>query len=284
MYNYDVNQTYKANQICEGGLTMKKFARLFTAVVLVLALAAMMTACGKESKEPAQGQDQPKEVVYKVGTEPSFAPFEMLDEKTGEITGFDIDLIKAIAEDQGLKLEIVNLGFDGLIPALQTGNIDIVASGMSITEERLKEVDFSDPYIDAGLAIAVTANNTTINGAEDLKGKVVAVQIGTTGAQKAQELKDQGLIKEIKTYNTVDVVIMELVNGGVDAIINDKPVTEAFMAKQPGKIKIVGETLVSDSYGFAVKKGNSELLSKINAGLKNVKESGKFDEIMKKYF
>jgi len=263
---------------------MKKFARLFTAVVLVLALAAMMTACGKESKEPAQGQDQPKEVVYKVGTEPSFAPFEMLDEKTGEITGFDIDLIKAIAEDQGLKLEIVNLGFDGLIPALQTGNIDIVASGMSITEERLKEVDFSDPYIDAGLAIAVTANNTTINGAEDLKGKVVAVQIGTTGAQKAQELKDQGLIKEIKTYNTVDVVIMELVNGGVDAIINDKPVTEAFMAKQPGKIKIVGETLVSDSYGFAVKKGNSELLSKINAGLKNVKESGKFDEIMKKYF
>ena len=175
-------------------------------------------------------------------------------------------MIKAIAEDQGFQVEIVNLGFDGLIPAVQTGNIDIVASGMSIKEERLKEVDFSEPYIDAGLAIAVPENNTTIKGEADLKGKTVAVQIGTTGAEKAQELKDAGIIKDIKTFNTVDVVIMELVNGGVDAVINDKPVTEAFIAKQPGKIKIVGETLVSDSYGFAVKKG-SDLLAKINACL-----------------
>lgn len=268
---------------------MKKFSKIMLVMVLALGLALMATACGGNeavtpNQEQNKGQDQPKDVVYRVGTEPSFAPFEYVDEKTGDIVGFDIDLIKAIAEDQGFKVEIVNMGFDGLIPAVLTGNLDIVASGMSITEDRLKEVDFSKPYIDAGLAIAVTEADTVIKGETDLKGKTVAVQIGTTGAEKAQELKDAGIVKEIKTFNTVDVVMLELSNGGVDAVINDKPVTEAFMAKQPGKIKIVGETLASDSYGFAVRKGNSELLTKIDAGLKKVQENGKLEEIMKKYF
>lgn len=222
--------------------------------------------------------------LYLVGTEPTFPPFEMPGEKADEIIGFDIDLIKAIAEDQGFEVEIRKLGFDGLIMALQSGNIDIAASGMSITEERLEEVDFSDPYIDAGLAIAVSEDNEIIKGKDDLEGKSVAVQIGTTGADKAQELKDEGLITEIKTFDTVDVVVMELMSGGVDAIINDLPVTQAYMAAQPGKIKIVGEALASDSYGFAIKKGNDELLKKINAGLKNVIESGKYDELIEKYF
>lgn len=265
---------------------MKQYGRILVALLLVLSLVLTVTACGQKAapQQPAAPKEAPKEITYKVGTEPTFAPFEMTDEKTGQIIGFDIDLIKAIAEDQGFKVEIVNLGFDGLIPAVQTGNINIVASGMSITDARKKEVDFSEPYIDAGLSIAVADKNTTITGKDSLKGKKVAVQIGTTGAEKAAQLKKDGLIKEVKTFNTVDVVIMELMNGGVDAIINDKPVTEAYMAKQPGKIKIVGEVLESDSYGFAVKKGDSELLAKINAGLKKIKESGKYAELQKKYF
>jgi glutamine transport system substrate-binding protein len=263
---------------------MNKLTRILVVMILVLGLVLTATACGQKAEQPAPKPEAPKEVVFKVGTEPTFPPFEMTDEKTGEIIGFDIELIKAIAADQGFKVEIINLGFDGLIPALQTGNINIVASGMSITEERKKEVDFSDPYIDAGLAIAVNEKDTAIKGKDDLKGKTVAVQIGTTGAAKAEELKNEGLIKEIKTFNTVDVVILELMNGGVDAVINDKPVTEAYISKQPGKIKIVGEVLESDSYGFAVKKGDSELLAKINAGLKKIKESGKYAELQKKYF
>jgi glutamine transport system substrate-binding protein len=167
---------------------------------------------------------------------------------------------------------------------LQSDNIQIAASGMSIKPERQEQVDFSDPYIDAGLAIAVAGNNETIKGVDDLKGKTVAVQIGTTGASKAEEHKAQGIIKSIKTIPTVDVVMMELINGGVDAVINDLPVTEAYIAKQPGKIKIVGDVLESDSYGFAVRKGNTELLEKINAGLKNVIANGKYTEIQKKYF
>ncbi len=249
----------------------------FKIALVVLLMMGLVLATGCSSNDG-------KEKVYYVGTEPTFPPFEFQNEETGEITGFDIDLIKAIAEDQGLKVEIQSLGFDALVPALQSGNIDIAASGMSITEERLLEVDFTDAYIDAGLVIAVSSDNEVIKGEEDLEGKVVAVQIGTTGAAKAQEFLDAGIIKEIKTFNTVDIVMLELINGGVDAVINDKPVTEAYMAKQEGKIKIVGDVLESDSYGYAIKKGNTELLEKLNAGLKNVIESGKFAEIQNKYF
>lgn len=267
---------------------MKKFIKISLVALLVLSLISLVGCAKKEEpkaeapKEDAK-QEAPKEVVYKVGTEPTFPPFEMTDDN-GKIIGFDIDLIKAIAEDQGFKVEIQNLGFDGLITAVQSGNIDIVASGMSITPDREKSVDFSEPYIDAGLAIAVAGSNEEIKGKDDLAGKVVGVQIGTTGAQKAQELKDAGIVKEIKTFNTVDVVMMELMNGGVDAVINDLPVTEAYINKQPDKIKIVGDVLESDSYGFAVKQGNKELLAKINAGLKNVQENGKYAEIQAKYF
>ena len=191
---------------------MKKTLRLALVALLVMGLVLSVGCSSKEDK-PADGGS--KEKVYYVGTEPTFPPFEFLDEKTGEITGFDIDLIKAIAADQGFKVEIQNLGFDGLIPAVQSGNIDIIASGMTIREDRKENVDFSTAYIDAGLAIAVQGNNETIKGVDDLKGKVVAVQIGTTGAFKAEELKNEGLIKDIKTFNTVDIVMLVLMNGGV---------------------------------------------------------------------
>ena len=248
---------------------MKKIFIVVLALVMVLGLAA----CG--------GSDEAK--VYIVGTEPTFPPFEYSADN-GDIIGFDIDLIKAIAEDQGFEVEIRNLGFDGLPVAVQSGQIDIVASGMTITEAREEMVDFSAPYINAGLAIAVTADDMTINGADDLQGMTAAVQIGTTGANAAQELLDAGVLEAVKTFNTVDVVVMELINGGVDVVINDLPVTKSYMTKQPGKIKIVGEPLSSDSYGFAVREENAELLDMINNGLKNVIENGTYDEIQANYF
>lgn len=267
---------------------MNKKLKLVLIALLAISLLAFAGCSEKEEPQAEKPQEEgtPQEeqvVVYTVGTEPTFPPFEMTNEQN-EIIGFDIDLIKAIGEDQGFKVEVKQLGFDGLILALQSGNIDIAASGMSIKPDRQEQVDFSEPYIDAGLAIAVANNNETIKGEEDLNGAKVAVQIGTTGAGKAQELLDAGIIKEIKTFPTVDVVMMELINGGVDVVINDLPVTEAYMAKQPEKIKIVGDPLESDSYGIAVRKGNTELLEKINAGLKNIQENGKFEEIQNKYF
>ena len=197
-----------------------------------------------------------------------------------------MDLIKAIGEDQDFDVEFENLSFDGLIPALKAGNIDIVAAGMNKDDEdRQKEVDFSDSYYESKLFVAVTEDNTTIKSVEDLTPDMkVAAQTGTTGASKVKELKDAGKIKEAVILDGLDTCMMKLINGDVSAVINDKPVTEAYMKKQPDKIKMVGEALNAENYGFAVQKGNAELVEKINNGLKHIKENGTYDKLVDEWF
>lgn len=246
-------------------------------VLLIMGLMVTVVGCGaKQETKPAE------EKVYLVATEPTFEPFEFVVD--GKITGFDIELIQAIAEAAGIKIQIQELGFEALIPALQSGNIDIAISGMTITPEREQSVDFGVPYFDAGLAIAVSADNSAINSVEDLKDKVAAVQIGTTGALKAEELKNAGLIKEVKVFNTVPEAFLEMKNAGADVVINDLPVTEAYISKGNKDVKVTGAKLDPEQYGFAVAEGNKELLEKLNDGLKKVKDSGKYEELLKKYF
>ncbi|MDQ8186484.1 basic amino acid ABC transporter substrate-binding protein [Pelagicoccus sp. SDUM812002] len=245
----------------------------FWSGVILLAGSVLLTACGGGAKDGA----------LLVGTEATYPPFEMTND-AGEIVGFDIDLIKAIAADQGLILEFRDMDFDSLVPAVQGGNIDIAVSGMSITPLRQKQVAFTDPYIEAGLVVAVGPNAMNVGGVDDLKGLRIAVQQGTTGAAKTEELLAAKAIGSVKYFPNVSVAMMELLNGGVDAVINDKPVTEAFVAKHPDKIKIVGETLASDEYGFALAKGREELLAKLNAGLANVKADGTWDQLATQYF
>lgn len=252
---------------------MRKYVDRFVYGVVLPLLGVLMAACG----------GGPPEGTLLVGTEATYPPFEMTDE-AGNIIGFDIDLLQAVAADQGLVLEFRDMDFDSLVPALQGGNIDIAASGMSITPLRLKQVAFTDPYIEAGLVVAVGPRSSHIKGAEDLKGLRVAVQQGTTGAAKAEELLAAKAFSSLKYFPNVSVAMMELLNGGVDAVINDKPVTEAFVAKNPGKIMIVGGTLASDEYGFALAKGREELLAKLNAGLANVKADGTLAKLAEKYF
>lgn len=224
-------------------------------------------------------------VTYTVGTEPYFPPFEYADENnSNEIIGFDVDLMNAIAEDQGFEIVWKDLEFDALIPALQSGQIDIIVSGMTITEEREESVDFSDPYINAGLALAVAEDNEDITSVDDLEGKVVAVQQGSTGAAKADELEAEGLVEEVIYLPHVTDIIMNIQSGRADAMINDLPVTIAYSNQHQGVIKIVDDQLQSESYGFAVRTGNTELLEKLNTGLANVKEDGTYDEITNMYF
>ena len=249
------------------------------AILLALVMVFSLAACG--GADSAEG-DVP---VLKVGTEPTFPPFDTTDPDTQEIVGFDMDLIAAIGADQGFDVEFVNLSFDGLIPALKNGDIDIVAAGMTITDERLAEVDFSNGYYDSQLVVAVAIDNEDIKGIDDLTSDMkVAAQTGTTGALTTQDLADQGTIGEAVILDGLDTCMMQLINGDVDAVINDKPVTTAYINKQADKIKMVGDTLSSESYGFAVQKGNAELQEQINAGLANVIENGTFDELIEKWF
>lgn len=251
---------------------MKKITKITSLIIALCLSLAMLCSCGEST-------------VYKVITEPTFPPFDTTDE-SGNIVGFDMDLISAIAEDQGFEVEFESMGFDALIPAIEAGNADIIAAGMNAMDEaRQKKVDFSSYYYDSGLVVLVKDSNTAINSIDDLtKDMKVASQIQTTGASKANELVEKGQIKEAVILDQFDTCVLQVVNGDVDAVIIDLPVAQSYIKKQPGKIKIVGDTLNAESYGFAVQKGNSELLDKINAGLEEMKSNGTYDELYDKWF
>lgn len=215
--------------------------------------------------------------VLKVGTSADFPPFEFQDEKTGEYLGFDIDLINAIGEAVGMDVEIVNTAWDGLIPGLLTGNFDCIISAMTITEDRLKAVDFSDPYFSASQVIVTKLEDTSIKTLEDLVDKQVSVQIGTTGDLTVSEV--DGII--VKRFNLAPDAIQEVRNGGVAACVIDLAVAEE-ISQQYKDIKY-GEPITTEEYGIAIRKGNTQLLEKINEGIAEVKASGKYDELYAKW-
>ena len=247
--------------------------------VCMLAMSALFAGCGQDSTDNKAASD---EKVLHVGTNADFAPFEFQDENgSTEYQGFDMDLIRAVAKEMGYKAEIQNINFDGLIPAMESGNIDVIAAGMSINEERKGQVDFSDPYYTSGLTIIVNKDNSDIKGFADLKGKKIAVQIGTTGMAEAQKIEGA----DVKALNSSADTFMELKAGNVDAVINDRPVNDYFMVQSKSEdLKRLDDSLTSEEYGFAMKKGNTELAQKINAALKTLKENGEYDKIYEKWF
>ena len=217
----------------------------------------------------------------RVATEPTFAPFEFQKEGSDELAGFDMDLIRAIGKKLGYKVEIANMGFDALIPALNTGNIDVAIAGMSITDERKQAVGMSDPYYTSGLIVMVKKDNNDIKSIDDLTGKRIAAQIGTTGADKANSVKDA----KVTLFNTNTESAMELTNGGVDAVINDSPVIGYYLAQGGSEVaKTVGDVMEAEQYGIAVKKDNTKLLEDINKALAELKKDGEYDKIYKTWF
>ena len=246
-------------------------ARFLRTTALSLFTAGLLVACGSSQSDNGN--------VLTVGTEPAFPPFESVGEN-GELVGFDIDLMTAVAERAGKTAEFDSLPFDGLISALQGGAIDAAISGMTITEERKQSVDFSDPYFKAGLAIAVEEGSEELKTLEALEGKKIAVQIGTTGAETAESIPDA----EITTFDSAPLALQELANGNVDAVINDAPATlDAIATGNIPGITVVGELLTEEFYGIAMPKG-SENVEAINAALAEVKADGTYSELYKKWF
>lgn len=259
---------------------MKKRLKSALLAVLVLALAIVAVGCGgSESKETGKEESATKTKLI-VGAEPTFAPFEFKDTKTGQYTGFDLDLMNALCEEAGYEMDFQSIAFQGLIAALQGGQIDAAASAMTINEERKQAVNFTDPYYKSGLIVAIKADNNEIKGFEDLKGKKIAVQIGTTGAMQAQKVEGA----KVSQFDTNDLAFLELKNGNVDAVINDYPVAAYFIKQGNEDVKMVGEILSAEEYGIAVPKSKPEVLEKLNTALKTLKENGKYDEIYKKWF
>ncbi|MDT2760099.1 amino acid ABC transporter substrate-binding protein/permease [Enterococcus xiangfangensis] len=221
------------------------------------------------------------EKTYKIGTDLTFAPFEFQN-SDGEYIGIDVDLLNQIAKDQNFKIDLRPLGFDSSIQGVQSDQLDGMIAGMSITDERKKTFDFSDPYFDSGIQMAVKNDNKDIKDYSDLKGKTVAAKIGTESATFLNKNKDK-YGYEIKQYEAADAMYNALTNGNVEAIFDDYPVL-GYAVTNGQPFKLVGDPEKGSAYGFAVKKGeNKELLKKFNQGLKDLKQNGSYDKIVSEY-
>ena len=242
----------------------------------LLGLLAVALAMGALILPSCSGSGSPTKV--RVATDATWPPFESVNDQTKQIEGFDIDLFTAIAEKEGLELEFVNVGFDPLLAGMAQGTYDAAISSITITDERKQSMLFSAPYYSAGQIIAVRKDNTTITGVSNLAGNVGA-QIGTTGAMEVEKVKAATL----KTYDDIGLAFQDLMNGQIEAIVVDNWLALGYVARNADKLKTVGTTFTSETYGIAVAKGKDDLLAKINSGLAKVKSEGLIEQLSKKW-
>ena len=253
-----------------------KLSKKLTAMAMVAVMALGVTACG--GSEPA-AEDGAK--TYIIATDTTFAPFEFQN-GAGEFVGIDLDLLAAIAEDQGFEYELQALGFNAAVQALEAGQADGVIAGMSITEERKEKFDFSEAYFDSGVVMGIAADNEEVKSYADLAGKTVAVKIGTEGQTFAESIKDEYGFETV-VFDTSDAMYLDVKGGNSVACFEDYPVM-GYGITQGNGLKMVTDKEQGSSYGFAVGKGlNAELLEMFNTGLANLKESGKYQEILDTY-
>jgi polar amino acid transport system substrate-binding protein len=210
------------------------------------------------------------------------APFEYLDVETNTYVGLDMDLLAAIAEDQGFQYEVKNEGFKAAMAAVQAGQADAMIAGMTINEDRLETFDFSDGYFVDGQIMAVAAGSD-VNALEDLSGKVVATKASTLGYEYAKSIQEKYQF-EIQVYEDSPTMYTAVMQGKNVACFEDRTVVEWAIKSQGLDLQTVGDVINPKNYGFAVKKGqNPELIEKFNAGLAKLKENGKYEEILAKY-
>lgn len=246
-------------------------AALLAGVVAV----GMLAGCGSDKK--AADSNKP----LKVATNATFVPFEFQDDQnSNDYKGFEIDLVKAVAKQMGRDVEFNNISFSGIIPIIQQGDMDLAAAGMTVTPERAEKVSFAAPFYQSKLVI-LTPKNSGITSVNDLEGKQVAVQIGTTGAKFAEEHH-----YTVKQFDNNSEAIMELQVGGSPAAILDKPVADYYLTQDgKGKFDVIEIPDSKPEYlAFAISKNNPELLKQVNEAMAKLKESGEMQQLYKKWF
>lgn len=264
--------------------------RRFLQSAALMTAALLLAACGKKEEPPkpaaaasaAAAAPVPAKVVV-VGTDAAYAPFESQNEK-GEIVGLTVDVVNAVAKKAGIEVKFVNTPWEGIFNALQQGDRDMIASSVTITDERKQTMDFTDPYFDAVQLIAVKEGSKIVKF-DDLKKAKVGVQTGTTGDEAVTKLLGKNSTA-IKRFESTPLALKELESGGVDAVVADNGVVVNYVTNNAGaKFKTVSDkAFVPEQYGFAVKKGNAELLGKLNKGLADIKADGSYAAIYAKYF
>lgn len=256
---------------------MLKKTILFTSMVL---MGATLVGCGatntvSNTTNTTGAGGTPQQSII-VGADTTFPPFE--SEKNGQVTGFDIAMVEDIAKLENLKISTLKtMTFTGLIPALQSGQVDLAVAGMTIKKTRMDAVNFSNAYYKSGLSILVKSGSS-IKNIGDLKGKVVATKKGTSSVDL---LKTDG-IKNVKQYDNIDDAYNALKNGGADAVVFDNPVNVNFKNLNPG-FDVVGGLLTGEYYGIAIPKNETDLLAKVNDGLAKMQANGDYAKLFDTY-
>ncbi|QEY26050.1 basic amino acid ABC transporter substrate-binding protein [Neisseria zalophi] len=245
-----------------------------------------LSACGGQNTDnkEAASNGAASEKVYRVATNAEFAPFESMD-ADNKINGFDIDLLNAMAKAGNFKVEYKHQPWDSIFPALTNGDADILLSAVTITDERKQTMDFSDPYFEISQVILVQKGKS-IKSVEDLKqAEKVGVVTGQTGDFAASKILGNDSPK-IARFKSLPLVIKELENGGLDAVVSDSAVVGNYIKNNNDK----GFTMVAvpdfevEHYGMAVRKDDTETLNMLNEALKKVRENGEYDQISDQYF
>ncbi|EHQ35056.1 ABC transporter substrate-binding protein [Methanoplanus limicola] len=258
-------------------------------ILLILLAVSAVAFSGCTGNAPAETGDSgqsgtaEEKTVYVVGIDGEYPPYSLID-KDGGATGFDVESVQWIADDMGFEVEIKPIAWDGIIPALQAGKIDMVYSGMTITDERLEKVNFSIPYLKINQSVAVHDDNEFTLDQFKAGELIVGAQRGTTGQIWAEEnLVNKGLIpaENLKTYDNFPLVIEDLKNKRIDAAIYDRPSMIAAIEEKP--IHITGEIDTGEEYGVAIRKDDVALLETINNGLAKLHKDQKWTELKEKY-
>ena len=253
-------------------------------ILIAMMTTAVLAACGGKSEAPAtDAAAAPTEKVYKVGMNAAFAPFESVD-ASGKLVGFEIDLTQAVADAAGIKVQFNNTPWEGIFASLENGDNDLLTSAVTITDKRKENMDFSEPYFEAEQLILVTRGQS-ISRVEDLQGKKIAVTTGTTADAVAQKLFGANS-PNTKRFESLPLVLKEVESGGVDAAIGDNGVVANYVKNNSDKgfTTVRGADFDKEYYGMAVRKGDSALLAKLNAGIAKVKQDGTYDKLYEKYF
>ena len=274
----------------------RRWFQLLCAGAAIAALA-LLAACGGGNKEEvsntpatsgakvAATAPELEDGTLQIGSDISYAPIEFYEEGTQNAEGLDVDLANALADELGVKVEFINTGFDGIIPALNVSRFDIVMSALTVTEERSKQIDFV-PYLSAGTDILVAKGNPkNVKAVEDLSGLTVGVQLGTIQVDQLaaanDELKAAGKPEiNVMTFDQNPMAVEQLKIGRADAVIADSPVVANDARLSEGKLEACGLMIEAAPYGIGLRKGSTELKAALEAALEKVQESGKYDEIL----
>ncbi|NMA54965.1 MAG: basic amino acid ABC transporter substrate-binding protein [Firmicutes bacterium] len=266
-------------------------------LLLALLLTVGLTGCGGGSgaADDDNGEDGglAEKAVIKWGTNAAFPPFESINPQTGEVEGFDKDLADIIGEELGVEMEVVDTSFETLFAGLESKKYDLVIAGVTIKTSRLEKMDFSDPYFEAGQVIVVRADYDEIEDEYDFAGKRIGVQISTTADDfvsdmQAGEEDYEGTpidIKEIKRYDNYPQAFLDLQHGNIEAVVVDEPVGKPYVQEHGDKVKLVSdEPFIKEKTAIAFRKGDTEMVEKINAILAKIMEDGRYDALVEKWF